>query len=201
MVKIVHTILDLLFPPRPSERCVRTTSTAVVNGLAHPRRYEDITYLLSYQNPVVTALIIENKFHQNELAAKLLAEIVTTWLDEQHLDAVLIPLPLSRERKKARGYNQVEEITKQLPKKWRAQVNTSLLSRTRHTEAQTTLNRAERLKNMTGAFTVSQTQPFPTSPLIIIDDVVTTGATLQAAKAAILKANPNATVILLGLAH
>ncbi len=201
MLKIVHTILDILFPPRPSELCIRTTPIEIITGLLNPRRHEDIIYLLTYQNPIITALITENKFHHNEDAAKYLALVLTTWLDANHMDATLIPIPLSQKRKKTRGYNQVEEITKQLPRTWRARVDTSLLLRTRHTEAQTTLTRADRLHNMTGAFTVSRKNSTRTVPIIIIDDVVTTGATLQAAKAAVQKSNPNAHIILLSLAH
>jgi ComF family protein len=162
-----------------------------------------MTYLLSYQHNVVTALITENKFHHNEKAAQLLAGVLEDWLVTLPADSILVPIPLSSERKNSRGYNQVEEILRHVSSTWKSQTITNLLVRTRHTEAQTSLGRNERLTNINGAFAINHTylETVTASTIVIIDDVVTTGATLKAAEAKLRPLLPHTRIILLGLAH
>lgn len=201
MLNIVQTIFDIVFPPRPHEILIRDISLEILKGLTKPRAFEEITYLLSYQLPVVTALITENKYHHNELAAKKLSSVLEQWLDSQSSDLLVVPIPLSAARKKSRGYNQVEEIIKKLSPPWRQKIAIDLISRPKHTVAQTTLQRTERLHNMVGAFEVNQNITLTTKPILLIDDVTTTGATLKSARQAILAHEPKAQVMLLALAH
>jgi competence protein ComFC len=204
MLTIVHKLLDVLFPPRDTEQRVRTLTPEVVAAYATLHTYESIRYLLPYQNESIQALIKENKYHHNETAATLLAKVL-----EQHLSHTsntrlfLIPIPLSPARKKSRGYNQVESILHHLPPHPSQTLLTNLLFRTRDTTTQTTLKKQHRLANMTGAFATRLPIPdLSNSTVLIIDDVVTTGATLKAAQAALAPhLPPTASIICLALAH
>jgi ComF family protein len=92
----------------------------------------------------------------------------------------LIPIPLSLKRLSERGYNQSLILSQKLSAQ---KTHPNSLLRMRHTAAQSTLSRQQRLTNLNGAFAVS---PFKSAELrgqrvMLIDDVMTSGATLQAA--------------------
>jgi ComF family protein len=87
----------------------------------------------------------------------------------------LIPTPLSRQRYRARGFNQSHELALQLAKALRAPIRADLVVRQRDTQEQAGLGGAERRRNVRGAFAL--TQPLELRHVAIIDDVMTTGST------------------------
>ena len=97
-----------------------------------------------------------------------------------------MPIPLHRSRKRDRGFNQIEIVLKALPKEFRdgtlSRLAPHILVRTKATEPQTRLPRAQRLKNMFGAFEVPDASNLENAHIFLIDDVVTTGATLKHAE-------------------
>ena len=94
-------------------------------------------------------------------------------------DIGLVPVPLHRKRQRERGYNQSEKIALGLRAKTGIPLLKKALKRHRHTRSQTTLNRQERQENVANAFRVSPKTPLPAT-IILVDDVVTTGATMNA---------------------
>lgn len=102
----------------------------------------------------------------------------------------LVPVPLSSSRRRERGFNQTELIAQSLAPLWEIPVWTDVLGRAASTRSQTQLTPGERLGNVAGAFSVpaaSRTK-IGGAHLILVDDVVTTGATLRAAAAALFAA-------------
>lgn len=99
--------------------------------------------------------------------------------------AALIPVPLSGKRLKQRGYNQSERLATALSARWHLPVMTDALARTRHTETQTRLTPGERLRNVTNAFVATAPDRIRGAHLVLVDDVVTTAATLNACAAAL----------------
>jgi ComF family protein len=93
---------------------------------------------------------------------------------------ILAPIPLGRRRLGARGYNQAAEIARALAARWKLPLSEGLLRRTRDTRTQTTLAPEEREKNVRGAFVASPSNG-AMAAIILVDDVLTTGATLAAA--------------------
>ena len=94
----------------------------------------------------------------------------------------LVPVPLSHARLRERGFNQSELIARALASRWRIPVWTDLMSRQRNTETQTRLTPSDRLRNVAGAFDVSSSVStrLRGAHLVLVDDVVTTAATLNA---------------------
>ena len=138
------------------------------------------------------------------IATELAAAMVG--LDVPGLDSgLLVPVPLGRARLRDRGYNQSERLARALGRRWRRPV-VDLLVRTRDTAAQTALTPEARLANVAGAFATRNAEGgtrnrrtgegsafrVPTSaferPLILVDDVFTTGATLAEAARALERA-------------
>jgi len=90
--------------------------------------------------------------------------------------AYVIPIPLSEEKQKSRGFNQAEIIASVFAKGYGLEVQNSILTRKKDTTAQHRLNREMRLKNMEGAFSVLDC--VRGHNFILVDDICTTGATL-----------------------
>ena len=96
---------------------------------------------------------------------------------------VLVPVPLGARRLRQRGYNQAAVLAAALGARLGARVETGALDRTRETRSQTTLSPAERWRNVAGAFVA--TGPLDGARVAVVDDVLTTGATLAACAAAL----------------
>jgi ComF family protein len=91
---------------------------------------------------------------------------------------LLVPVPLHSTRRRERGFNQSEELARQLTKYNGAAMSASALRRIRPTPSQTRLNRKDRAQNIAGAF-ASGSQSVQGLHCLLIDDVYTTGATLN----------------------
>jgi ComF family protein len=99
----------------------------------------------------------------------------------------LVPVPLSSKRMRERGYNQSERLARALAQRWSLPVWDNVITRVRHTETQTRLTPGERLRNVSGAFCAptSARQVLRGAHVVVVDDVVTTAATLNACAAAL----------------
>jgi ComF family protein len=99
----------------------------------------------------------------------------------------LVPVPLSPKRQRQRGFNQSAVLCAALAPRWNLPVWDNVLVRIRHTETQTRLTPGERLRNVSGAFSTPESarQTLRGAHLIVVDDVVTTAATLNACAAAL----------------
>jgi len=131
--------------------------------------------------------IASYKFHGNPGWAETLASLLrsTPWVEPalEQADWVL-PMPLSRQRLRERGFNQALELARRLAP---AQTDAGLLLRIRDTLPQSALPRSERLRNVSQAFAVA---PLRASELrgrrvVLVDDVMTSGASLFAAATAL----------------
>ncbi|RYE25794.1 MAG: ComF family protein [Sphingobacteriales bacterium] len=98
----------------------------------------------------------------------------------------IIPIPLHKDKQNLRGYNQAELIANGMSDVLSIPVDTATLYRTRNTETQTQKSREERIQNMEDAFSVHNTGKLVDKHVLLIDDVLTTGATLEAAALALL---------------
>lgn len=99
----------------------------------------------------------------------------------------LVPVPLHFRKEWKRGYNQSERIAAGMENACGIPVYSRLLQRTRHTESQTSKTAAERTLNVKDAFRVGKKANFSGKHLLLLDDVLTTGATLEACATAILR--------------
>lgn len=203
-------LLDFLFPPRVDERTVRDISPDDFLALLDPRLAPDTrpgtVVLLPFHEIVVRSAIHEAKYRGSERAFTLLALALAEYLrdfDDENYGSrkpiILVPVPLGKQRRKERGFNQVEEVAKRLPRELALTLDASLLERTRETTSQVSLARHKREENMRGAFRATR-RAVPAQTYIVIDDVITTGATLQAAIDALREAGAE-NIISLALAH
>ncbi len=129
---------------------------------------------------------------------RALADASAGWLGRLGPDATLVPIPLHRGRLLRRGYDQAALLTQALARATSLPLRATLLRRVRATRRQVGLSEAERTENVHGAFAVSGL--VPRGPVVLVDDVLTTGATARAASAA-LRASGAGGVYVLTLAR
>ena len=113
-----------------------------------------------------------------ELAGALSELLALRLLRLQLVDAAWVPVPLHFERLVERGYNQSALLARALAHRLGGKACPLVLRRARYTQQQARLDRAAREHNLADAFSVSRA---PRSPLILVDDVLTTGSTVRAA--------------------
>jgi ComF family protein len=106
------------------------------------------------------------------------------WTDT--IDAI-VPVPLHYKKEQRRGFNQAKSIAEGLSGGLKIRMADKVLKRTRNTASQTHKTRAERLENVTNGFKVIAPEYICRKHLLLVDDVLTTGATLEACATALLK--------------
>ena len=107
----------------------------------------------------------------------------TDWI--KTIDAI-VPVPLHLKKEASRGYNQCDLIAMGMSEMLHIPVAEKLLFRIRHTESQVNKTRSERVRNMQDAFEVKNATKLANKNILLIDDVLTTGATLEACAIALL---------------
>ena len=111
----------------------------------------------------------------------------------------IIPVPLHKKRQKERGYNQVTTFCKALSKGLNIPVNETLLIRNHYTKTQTQKNKIARQKINDTLFEITETTTVSNKHYILVDDIITTGATLEACAKALLRI-PNTKVSIVTMA-
>lgn len=101
---------------------------------------------------------------------------------------LIVPVPLHPRKLAKRGYNQSDSFAEGLAQSMNVPWSATALRRTEHTTSQTSKNRAERWQNVAEVFEVATSESILDKRVLIVDDVLTTGATLEACAAALLAA-------------
>lgn len=142
-----------------------------------------------YEDRSLSGLIKILKFNAVPAAAKILGQWLLLFWQGQAVfkspQLLVIPIPLSARRQKWRGFNQAEIIARYLANNFNYQLSLDLI-KIKETKAQSRLSAKKRINNLNGAFKWSGEIPIA-KDILLIDDVITTGATLEEA-ARVLKA-------------
>lgn len=126
---------------------------------------------------LVHSLKYNENFRVGIFLGKLIAEKLQSKLAEWEADYI-IPVPLHRLKKAERGYNQSFYLAKGIAAKHKIAIRQNILKRNRFTKTQTELNMHERQANVKGAFTLAKPKLILDKKIILLDDVITTGATI-----------------------
>jgi len=207
-------ILDVLLPRTKMVRLLESMDAGAFTRAVRSAQ-NNLPHALSlfdYREPLVKSAVWEIKFRGNQkitaLAAHLLYDHLMGELGERVLfegdgAVVLVPVPLAPKRLRERGFNQAERITRGMCALDGGK-NFSVIhavTRVRETESQTRAkSRAERLKNLRGAFAVTNPALVAGKHIVVLDDVATTGATIGEMRKILLEAGA-ASVVGLTFAH
>lgn len=194
---LVTLCADCLAQLRLCERamcatCLRTSDLPFCSrACAHALSALDGIFTLGryHEHPLIARLISSLKFQGNLRLAQSLGTLMAERIiesgrlaeHEEHSTLDITAVPLHRTRLRRRGYNQSAVLAAALGAKLNLPVET-LLTRTRNTKPQTTLRRAERLTNLVHAFSCTpSSDALYNRSVLLVDDVATTGATLDEA--------------------
>lgn len=131
--------------------------------------YKAILHRLKYKNDPGIGSIIGEQMSMEIAASDFFAGI-----------DVIIPVPLHSKKLRKRGYNQSEEIAKGVARATGIPLATTSVKREKNTETQTKKSTFERWENVSGIFVLSQPEQFVGKHILLVDDVLTTGATICA---------------------
>ncbi len=132
---------------------------------------------------LIQYLIHQLKYKGNKAAGEYLGAVMgRAMLDSGRFSNIdyLVPLPLSAQKEFKRGYNQAEIICNGMSSTMGVPVHAKNVTRNRYTDTQTKKHRAERWKNVEGSFDILNPQKLQGKNVLLVDDVITTGATLEA---------------------
>lgn len=207
-MSIIHNTLSQLtqlFLANTCPLCERSTGEVLCQACCHqmvschtaktklsPRQFPQsnnntLTVLTwgKYHGLLKQALTLLKYGHQAELGIWLGVQLGNYWRTCQTLStwqhAVVVPIPLHRERQLQRGYNQAELIAKGFCRATGLSLAPHGLIRTKRTLAMHSLGVQERKANLHGAFQIGKNLPSTSRPILLIDDIYTTGSTALAA--------------------
>lgn len=144
--------------------------------------YQDEIISYGYYGGVLKDLILKFKYKSNFTAGDILTEFLEEYIIKNinYEEYIITYVPLSKKSKKARGFNQCEYIAKKIARDLSIEA-LEVLIKPKETKEQKKLKRDERYKNIKDAFEVKKGMNVNSYSIILIDDVTTTGATLQEA--------------------
>jgi ComF family protein len=145
------------------------------------------------KDSLVQTLITELKYHHNKkvgiLFGKLMGEAIAVEEKLKQVDCI-IPIPISASKIQNRGYNQSEVIAMGLQQIWPRPILNDVLIKRNWSNSQTKKNRKARLQQLPDLFFLQKPTSIEGKHILLIDDVLTTGATLEAAVASLMAGSP-----------
>jgi competence protein ComFC len=223
-MRFLDTIWDIIFPIKclscgqtGEELCIKCV---IESPTAERESAKWIFPIFDYRHPPIKKALWLLKYKGKKRLARIFAEILYERILEEladlsimenFSDVILVPIPLSGQRHRERGYNQAELICKELVKidsrrqgenkKPNFTLVKNVLIKPKETKHQALIeNRVERLKNIVGSFTVQNRKHIENKNIILIDDITTTGATLCEARK-ILKQSGARKIVAFTVAH
>ncbi|HLM54041.1 MAG TPA: ComF family protein [Pseudoxanthomonas sp.] len=162
-------------------RCAQPLPEPSVCGrcLRHPPPLTQAHAAFVYRFPL-DRLLPRFKFHGDLPAGRLLSQLMAEALAAVPRPEALIPVPLHHARLRMRGYDQALELARPLARSLEVPLRDQVLSRISNTRPQSELDAEARRRNVRRAFSVAPDAPLP-AHVALVDDVMTTGATLHAA--------------------
>ena len=199
--KIGNFILDLFFPKfclncqkEGTFLCQDCQAILDISNSHHPPSkfgggLNDLYWAVEYKNPLIKNLIKIFKYEPfvKELAKDLASLVIAHFqlLDEKpsflkkNPDYVLVPVPLEKRKLKWRGFNQVEEIGKEISKFLNIPLINDILFKIKETPPQVELSEKEREENIKGVFIIRNRKKISGKKILLVDDVYTTGSTMK----------------------
>ena len=160
------------------------------------------TLFLFDKSGVIQELIHNLKYKNRPEIGAFFAETAKDYLSNPGFFTdidYIVPVPLHPKKQRLRGYNQMTEFGRNLENFFGVPYTEEILLRQIHTESQTKKNALQRRENVKNAFKIAGAEKYKGKHFVIIDDVITTGATIESCAETVLNNIPDAKVSVLAL--
>jgi len=204
-IKIRQWLLDIVFPKfclncrkEGSYLCYDCQSLIEISGFHRQyssQNLDDLYFAADYRNPLVEKTIRSFKYEPfaRELAETLSSLIITHFqlmdnkpdffplsaAGKKTADFIIVPVPLHKKRLKWRGFNQAEELSKELAGFFGLPLFSNYLIRVKETLPQAALSQPARQENVKGVFLAGDKETIENKNILLVDDIFTTGATME----------------------
>lgn len=193
-MNFINSALDYFFPPicgmcgeiNENYICnncyenIKKIKKCVINEYNN-RNFSKHLYIFKYEG-IIRNKIIEYKFEDKGYLYKMFAKIILS--DKKTCNFikkydVIIPVPISKKRKKKRGYNQSELVANELAQKLNQDIWTDIIIKKKDNKPQSELNKLERIKNVEDIYEINKTIEVKNKKVLLLDDIYTTGSTVN----------------------
>lgn len=193
-MNFINSALDYFFPPicgmcgeiNENYICnncyenIKKIKKCVINEYNN-RNFSKHLYIFRYEG-IIRNKIIEYKFEDKGYLYKMFAKIILS--DKKTCNFikkydVIIPVPISKKRKKKRGYNQSELVANELAQKLNQDIWTDIIIKKKNNKPQSELNKLERIKNVEDIYEINKPIEVKNKKVLLLDDIYTTGSTVN----------------------
>ena len=197
VINIFGKILDLIYP-QVCGICGKIDSKSLCNKCKIKLEKEFVFQTDNYENDISKNFIEHNYFfkYENIIRSQILAlkfqekpyiyKTITYFLKNMKKSFeklkkydIIIIVPISKQRKRERGYNQSYLIAKEISKIIQKPIAKNILQKEKHTVPQSSLNKKERETNIKGVYKSQNTKKLHNKKILLIDDIYTTGNTVN----------------------
>jgi len=153
-----------------------------------PKKLAGLYFALPYKEKALTRKLIHQFKYEpyiknlaNTISDIIIEHLALTGRADKKIweNSVLIPIPMERKKMKERGYNQSEELAKELSKTLSIPIISDTLVKIKKTLPQMTLSAKDRAENLKGAFAIKNPEQIQGKKVFLVDDVYTTGSTME----------------------
>lgn len=193
-MNFINSALDYFFPPicgmcgeinenyicNNCYKNIKKIKKCVINEYNN-RNFSKHLYIFRYEG-IIRNKIIEYKFEDKGYLYKMFAKIILS--DKKTCNFikkydVIIPVPISKKRKKKRGYNQSELVANELAQKLNQDIWTDIIIKKKDNKPQSELNKLERIKNVEDIYEINKPIEVKNKKVLLLDDIYTTGSTVN----------------------
>ncbi len=201
---VIQGLLDLLYPPtceicgkKAAEEnniiCENCFEKIIMITPVIPVKHNDISVwgICAYEGVIKECIHLfkyKARLRLLKPLGKIMTDFTNNYLKSKKFD-IIVPVPLHRARLAERSFNQAELLAKNLPKYLNCRLDTKILKRTKNTATQTGLSKTQRANNLRGVFKMNTALAVEDKNILIVDDVFTTGSTIDECAKILLKAN------------
>ena len=206
---MIDKILDVIFPKvcvdcgKQGEGIICTScffNLHLINQIKkeYRKNYDYLVYLSKYKDEMRSKLL-KFKFYDSAYLSEYFTELlirsenICNFLKKFDL---IIPVPMYKDKKLRRGYNQTELITKNFSNKIGIKYDMNVLKRVKSGTTQSLLNKDDRIKNVANVFDIENEWKIKDKNIILFDDIFTTGATVEVCSKIIKKAGAKKVCVL-----
>ena len=193
-MNFINSALDYFFPPicgmcgeiNENYICnncyenIKKIKKCVINEYNN-RNFSKHLYIFRYEG-IIRNKIIEYKFEDKGYLYKMFAKIILSDKKTGNFIKkydVIIPVPISKKRKKKRGYNQSELVANELAQKLNQDIWTDIIIKKKDNKPQSELNKLERIKNVEDIYEINKPIEVKNKKVLLLDDIYTTGSTVN----------------------